>query len=175
MTFHIERLHWYNPTITIQLIVTVERPVVLLEIAAIPSGVGFLGSAVIWKQSHEEGQSVHGLSTATAVWVSAACGIARAGELYVASSFTVAVMMLILRFGPRIEDDPEDGTEFISEHAVMDELTFDEENAEPMSPLRLPSVGYGSTKDLSGKSASMRRSTHSHFSRSAHVRASLKD
>ncbi|GFH53688.1 predicted protein [Chaetoceros tenuissimus] len=88
---------------------------------------------------------------------------------------TVAVMMLILRFGPRVEDDPEDGTEFISEHAVMDELTFDEENAEAMSPLRLPSVGYGSTKDLSGKSASMRRSTHSHFSRSAHVRASLKD
>ena len=40
---------------------------------------------------------------------------------------------------------------------------FDEENAEPMSPLRLPSVGYGSTKDLSGKSASMRRSTNSHF------------
>ena len=70
---------------------TVERPVVLLEIAAIPSGVGFLGSAVIWKQSHEEGQSVHGLSTATAVWVSAACGIACAGELYVAASFTVAV------------------------------------------------------------------------------------
>lgn len=58
---------------------------------------------------------------------------------------------------------------------TYDELTFDEENAEPMSPLRLPSVGYGSTKDLSGKSASMRRSTHSHFSRSAHVRASLKD
>ena len=97
------------------------------------------------------------------------------GSCFTSKLVTVAVMMLILRFGPRIEDDPENETEFISEHAVMDELTFDEENAEPMSPLRLPSVGYGSTKDLSGKSASMRRSTHSHFSRSAHVRASLKD
>ena len=50
--------------------------------AAIPSGVGFLGAGMIWKQSQAEGadggtsQTVHGLTTAATLWLSAAVGIA---------------------------------------------------------------------------------------------------
>jgi len=47
--------------------------------AAIPSGVGFLGAASIWKGTvQKNGNSapeVHGLTTATSVWLSAAVGI----------------------------------------------------------------------------------------------------
>ncbi len=72
--------------------------------AAIPSGVGFLGAGIIWKQTDKEtnSQSVHGLTTAASLWLSAAVGIACSGELYFAASFAIAVMMILLRFGPRI-------------------------------------------------------------------------
>ncbi len=72
--------------------------------AAIPSGVGFLGAGIIWKQTDKDtnAQSVHGLTTAASLWLSAAVGIACAGELYFPASFAIAVMMILLRFGPRI-------------------------------------------------------------------------
>ena len=72
--------------------------------AAVPSGVGFLGAGIIWKQTDKEtnSQSVHGLTTAASLWLSAAVGIACAGELYFAASFAISVMMILLRFGPRI-------------------------------------------------------------------------
>ena len=72
--------------------------------AAIPSGVGFLGAGIIWKQTDKEtnSQSVHGLTTAASLWLSAAVGIACAGGLYFAASFAIATMMILLRFGPRI-------------------------------------------------------------------------
>jgi putative Mg2+ transporter-C (MgtC) family protein len=49
--------------------------------AAIPSGVGFLGAGLIWKQDEksQDGSkvmSVHGLTTAASIWLSAAVGIA---------------------------------------------------------------------------------------------------
>ena len=58
--------------------------------AAIPSGVGFLGAASIWKgtrqKTDEHGVSgapeVHGLTTATSVWLAAAVGIL-CGSVYV--------------------------------------------------------------------------------------------
>lgn len=71
--------------------------------AAIPSGVGFLGSALIFK--HKDDQSniheVHGLTTAASVWLSAAVGIACAGGMYYIASLSCAVMLVLLRFGPR--------------------------------------------------------------------------
>lgn len=72
--------------------------------AAIPSGVGFLGAGIIWKETDTatNQQSVHGLTTAASLWLSAAVGIACSGELYFAASFAIAVMMILLRFGPRI-------------------------------------------------------------------------
>ena len=50
--------------------------------AAIPSGVGFLGAGLIWKQTEkdEKGEfthSVHGLTTAASLWLSAAVGIGK--------------------------------------------------------------------------------------------------
>lgn len=78
--------------------------------AAIPSGVGFLGAGIIWKQVNKEqdGHTVHGLTTAASVWLSAAVGIACSGELYFAASFSVAVMLLMLRFGPRLFENDEE-------------------------------------------------------------------
>ena len=74
--------------------------------AAIPSGVGFLGAGVIWKHTNKDGEGhvVHGLTTAASLWLSAAVGIACSGELYFAACFTIAVVLLLLRFGPRIDE-----------------------------------------------------------------------
>jgi uncharacterized membrane protein YhiD involved in acid resistance len=78
--------------------------------AAIPSGVGFLGAGLIFKKEEKDSSLVvHGLTTAASVWISASVGIACGGELYFAASFGVAIMMLLLRFGPRsFETDDED-------------------------------------------------------------------
>lgn len=75
--------------------------------AAIPSGVGFLGAGIIWKQAgKDDGQhTVHGLTTAASIWLSAAVGIACSGELYFAATFSVAIVLILLRFGPRLSDD----------------------------------------------------------------------
>jgi len=87
--------------------------------AAIPSGVGFLGSALIFKHttSEEKGgawHEVHGLTTAASVWLSAAVGIACAGGLFFISALTTSILLVMLRFGPRSsatmdeEDEEED-------------------------------------------------------------------
>lgn len=78
--------------------------------AAIPSGVGFLGAGIIWKQVNkdQDGHTVHGLTTAASVWLSAAVGIACSGELYFAASFSVSVMLIMLRFGPRLFEYDDD-------------------------------------------------------------------
>jgi len=74
--------------------------------AAIPSGVGFLGAGLIFKNAEKDengemSHSVHGITTAASLWISAAVGIACGGELYFAATNSVAVMLLLLRFGPR--------------------------------------------------------------------------
>lgn len=50
---------------------------------------------------------MHGITTGVSLWISAAVGIACGGELYFAASYTVGVMMLLLRFGPRASDNGE--------------------------------------------------------------------
>lgn len=74
--------------------------------AAIPSGVGFLGSALIWKQSvglnGNEKHEVHGLTTAASVWLSASVGIGAGGHLYVISVYAVILVVFVLRLGPRM-------------------------------------------------------------------------
>ena len=74
--------------------------------AAIPSGVGFLGSGLIIKHSEKDefGESLHavkGLTTATSIWLSAAVGIACGGGLYFAGFFSTLVAVVMIRFGPR--------------------------------------------------------------------------
>lgn len=76
--------------------------------AAVPSGVGFLGAGLIWKgstgESGNEKQEVHGLTTAASVWLSAAVGVAIGGgqRLYIVSIYAVALVVLVLRFGPQM-------------------------------------------------------------------------
>ena len=78
--------------------------------AAIPSGVGFLGSALIFKHKDDETNvhEVHGLTTAASVWLSAAVGIACAGGMYFVASLSTAIMLVLLRFGPRTNFPPDD-------------------------------------------------------------------
>jgi len=81
--------------------------------AAIPSGVGFLGAGIIWKgfvKSTDGGadtHQVHGLTTASSVWLSAAIGTACGGNLLPQATCTVAAIVLMLRFGPRNSELPD--------------------------------------------------------------------
>jgi len=80
--------------------------------AAIPSGVGFLGAASIWKGTKSvdggaEVPEVHGLTTATSVWLSAAIGILCGGGLYVPGLFTTGAGVIYLRFAPRLSGEPQ--------------------------------------------------------------------
>jgi uncharacterized membrane protein YhiD involved in acid resistance len=92
--------------------------------AAIPSGVGFLGSALIWQSSGgERGQSVHGLTTAASVWLSASVGICVGGSLYVVSAWAVVLVVIVLRLGPRmyLQDDSSSFGDHISDWETGDE------------------------------------------------------
>eukprot|EP00553_Chaetoceros_curvisetus_P006942 CAMPEP_0204630154 /NCGR_PEP_ID=MMETSP0717-20131115/19723_1 /ASSEMBLY_ACC=CAM_ASM_000666 /TAXON_ID=230516 /ORGANISM="Chaetoceros curvisetus" /LENGTH=170 /DNA_ID=CAMNT_0051647315 /DNA_START=291 /DNA_END=803 /DNA_ORIENTATION=- len=74
--------------------------------ASIPSGVGFLGAGLIWKgKVSGKGDSrskheVHGLATASGVWLSAAIGVGVGGRLYVPSAYAVALVIILLRLEP---------------------------------------------------------------------------
>jgi len=81
--------------------------------AAIPSGVGFLGSGLIWKGMVGEGtdqlHQVHGLTTAASIWLSAAIGVVCGGGMYLVAFFSVVCAVIMLRFGPRSHSE-ENGT-----------------------------------------------------------------
>lgn len=68
--------------------------------AALPSGVGFLGAALIWKGSIGNGDGevhqVHGLTTAASLWLSAAIGVGAGGALYFVSVYSVSNANLVL-------------------------------------------------------------------------------
>lgn len=70
--------------------------------AAVPSGVGFIGSALIWQQTRSDQRSVHGLTTAASVWLSASVGIGAGGALYLYCVWAVLLVVFILRLGPRL-------------------------------------------------------------------------
>mmetsp|Transcript_14302 Transcript_14302/g.25550 ORF Transcript_14302/g.25550 Transcript_14302/m.25550 type:complete len:293 (-) Transcript_14302:185-1063(-) len=82
--------------------------------AAIPSGVGFLGGGLIVKSSEvdpitgERHHLVQGITTAAATWLSAAVGIACGGGMYFVASFSAALNLLLLRFGPRTAGTDDD-------------------------------------------------------------------
>lgn len=67
--------------------------------AQIVTGVGFLGAGTIL---HFRG-TVHGLTTAASLWVSAAMGTAVGVGMYVMSIETTALVWILLRFGPRVD------------------------------------------------------------------------
>lgn len=69
--------------------------------------MGFLGAGLIVKSSEvdpETGERHHlvqGITTAAATWLSAAVGMACGGGMYFVASFSTAVNLVLLRFGPR--------------------------------------------------------------------------
>jgi len=74
--------------------------------AALPSGVGFLGGALVFKDSGTS--TIKGLTTACGVWLSCAVGMVCGGGMYFASIFGASAMVAILRFGPRSDTLPGD-------------------------------------------------------------------
>mmetsp|Transcript_33149 Transcript_33149/g.38601 ORF Transcript_33149/g.38601 Transcript_33149/m.38601 type:complete len:625 (+) Transcript_33149:148-2022(+) len=74
--------------------------------AAIPSGVGFLGAGLIWKGSVGEGidavHQVHGLTTAASLWLAASIGVGCGGKLYFVSAYSMILVTMILRYGPKV-------------------------------------------------------------------------
>ena len=72
--------------------------------AAIPSGVGFLGTALIYKKNGE----TFGLTSASSLWISAAAGVGAGGGLYFASAYSVVLSLIVLRFGPQLYSEDDD-------------------------------------------------------------------
>jgi len=64
--------------------------------AQIVSGVGFIGAGVIWRQ---KGDILHGITTAAAIWVSAACGMAVGVGYNLLALVCALVTMFILSRG----------------------------------------------------------------------------
>ena len=65
--------------------------------AQIVAGIGFLGAGAILHQRH----SIHGLTTAASLWVTAALGVAAGVGMMAMSLATAGLVFLLLRFGPR--------------------------------------------------------------------------
>lgn len=90
--------------------------------AAIPSGVGFLGAGLIWKSSIDvtDGQvhQVHGLTTAAVVWLSASVGVGCGGSMFFNTIFATVLVLMVLRFGPKmyLTDEAEDEYELEEEN-----------------------------------------------------------
>lgn len=73
--------------------------------AMIVSGIGFLGAGAILHQR----ESVHGLTTAASLWVTAAIGLATGVGMVSMSLVTTILVFLLLRFGPhlRLKNSPD--------------------------------------------------------------------
>ena len=63
--------------------------------ASVITGIGFLGAGVIFK----DGLSINGITTATAIWICAALGMAVGlGEYFVALVGSIAVLIVLIAF-----------------------------------------------------------------------------
>ena len=61
-------------------------------------GVGFLGGAVIWKGANGTGMhEVKGVTTATAIWISAAVGVLCGGRMYFQAMYASLLTIGVLR------------------------------------------------------------------------------
>jgi putative Mg2+ transporter-C (MgtC) family protein len=74
-------------------------------IQGITAGVGFLGAGEILRQSSEESQrtEIHGLTSAAAVWVSAALGIAAGCGLWQLGLIGAVLTFLVLNVFKKLE------------------------------------------------------------------------
>lgn len=76
-------------------------------IQGIVSGVGFLGAGVILRESQQELRlfEVHGLTTAAAIWVAAALGIAAGCGLWQMGLIAALMSLAVLRVFKSLEGD----------------------------------------------------------------------
>lgn len=65
----------------------------------VASGVGFVGAGVITTTTQDGESLVHGLTTAAAIWLSAAVGVASGAGLYYVASVGAALTIIVLRHG----------------------------------------------------------------------------
>ncbi|MBD2246208.1 MgtC/SapB family protein [Nostoc sp. FACHB-888] len=74
-------------------------------IQGIAAGVGFLGAGEIVRQSSQESQQleIHGLTSAAAIWVSAALGIAAGCGLWQLALIAALLTFLVLTVFKRLE------------------------------------------------------------------------
>jgi putative Mg2+ transporter-C (MgtC) family protein len=72
--------------------------------AQIIPGIGFLGAGAIL---HQRG-SIHGLTTAASLWVTAALGLAVGVGMILIALATTMLVFLLLRFGPRLKSRSSD-------------------------------------------------------------------
>ena len=79
--------------------------------AQIVTGVGFIGAGAIL----HHGRTVQGLTTAASLWVAAAIGVAVGVGMLVMSTVTAALVFALLRFGPRVQPSPDDGTRIVDD------------------------------------------------------------
>jgi putative Mg2+ transporter-C (MgtC) family protein len=73
-------------------------------IQGIVAGIGFLGGGAILKSHDSTIGSVHGLTTATTIWVVSALGIACGAGQWVASVIALVLALIVLVFGNVVED-----------------------------------------------------------------------
>jgi putative Mg2+ transporter-C (MgtC) family protein len=67
--------------------------------AQVVTGIGFLGAGAILRS----GENVHGLTTATTIWVNAAIGMAAGLGAYAVASVAAAITLVVLAFIPVTE------------------------------------------------------------------------
>lgn len=75
-------------------------------IQGITTGVGFLGAGEILRESQQKSQEmvvIRGLTSAAAIWVSAALGIAAGCGLWQLSLMGAVLSLLVLRFVKKLE------------------------------------------------------------------------
>ncbi len=74
-------------------------------VQGVATGIGFLGAGEIIHQIRSDAGSplVHGLTSAAAIWLTAAIGMAAACGLWITTVFAVALALVILSVAERLE------------------------------------------------------------------------
>ena len=71
--------------------------------SAVASGIGFIGAGVITTTTRRNESIVHGLTTAAAVWISAAVGVTCGTGLYILATSLAAATLGFLRIGGNVK------------------------------------------------------------------------
>lgn len=72
--------------------------------STVVAGIGFIGAGVIWKGGGDQ-TVVHGITTATDIWVSAAIGMAVGVGQYIMAFATFIMLMLVLNMHSRTDKE----------------------------------------------------------------------